>query len=98
MTPDPEFLHQLAIARDAINAALNRAAGVEVLEANRGATLDVERLAEAIQTTILTSPDAYMGPGMGAYRTPWADLTPAQQHHVLDDAKALAAEYERLSE
>ena len=63
-----------------------------------GASLDVERLARAIQSTILTSPDEYMGPGMGAYRERWDALTDRQKRHVIRDAQALAATYARLSE
>jgi hypothetical protein len=58
--------------------------------------LDVERLARAIQSTILTSPGEYTGPGMGAYRERWERLTDKAKRHVMGDAKALAAEYERL--
>jgi len=48
-------------------------------------------LAKALQSTILTSPDEYMGPGQGAYRTPYDDLTPPQQRHVNGDARAILA-------
>jgi NAD(P)H-hydrate repair Nnr-like enzyme with NAD(P)H-hydrate dehydratase domain len=59
--------------------------------------LDVERLAEAVQSTILTTPNKFMGPGMGAYRQHWKDLTKAEQRQVIWDAEALAAEYARLA-
>lgn len=55
--------------------------------------LDVERLARALQETILTTPDQFMGPGMGAYRKAWSDLTLQERRQVLSDAKALARAY-----
>ena len=60
-------------------------------------SLDVERLARAIQSTVLTSIDEYKGPGMGAYAERWDALTDKQKRHVLGDARALAARYDRLA-
>jgi hypothetical protein len=48
-------------------------------------------LATALQETILTSIDQYKGPGMGAYRTPFRDLTASQKRHVMQDAAAICA-------
>jgi hypothetical protein len=70
-----------------------RAAEAELTEAT---PIDRERMAAAIQSTILTSPDRYMGPGMGAYRKAWSDLTDAEKRHVLRDAEALIAAYDEL--
>jgi hypothetical protein len=75
---------------EAVTAALSGSEPVD--------SLDAETLAKAIQSTILTSPDQYMGPGMGAYRALWENLTPANQRHVIRDAEALIAEYRRLRE
>lgn len=61
------------------------------LAAVKEANVTIVALAEALQATILTSPGEYMGPGMGAYRTPYADLKPDEQRHVQRDATALAA-------
>lgn len=60
--------------------------------------LDVERLARALQKTILVTPDKFMGPGMGAYREYWDNLTEQQKSAVIRDAEALAAAYLREAE
>ena len=82
------------------NTATKVIDAIPAIEAEAAAAppIDVERLAEAIQSTILTSPDEYTRPEEGgAYRRHWADLLPHEKRHVLQDAKALAAEYARLS-
>ena len=48
----------------------------------------VAAVAAALQETILTSPDRYRGPGMGAYRTPYEQLDDAAKRHVNQDAAA----------
>ena len=62
------------------------------LYADARPSIDVERLARALQSTILVERET--GPGMGAYRQFWDRLTPAQQRTVIRDAEALAAAYQ----
>ncbi len=85
--PDDGHDHWYACIRCGVDNGINDA----TLDAARAAPLDVERLARAIQETILTSIDKYMGPGMGAYRKPWDQLTKREQRHVRQDAYALIA-------
>lgn len=69
---------------------------IRELMAQGVSSYDEELLARALQSTILTSPGKYTGPGMGAYREYWENLTDYQKQHVLGDARALIAECVRL--